>query len=142
MKKLTRILTLALALVLIAAALVACAKKEPVEGTYVIKTINGETVEDYMRKSAEDAGATYEEYTAMLQLAGVKADFSNFIVLTLNADGTMTLETLGETNEGTWTQKDANTITLTGTESRDCAYKNGVLTLEMGDMTVEMEKTK
>jgi len=55
--------------------------------------------------------------------------------LTINADGSGTMMFAGEGSDITWTQKDANTITITTASSTgvDVVYEDGALVVAMAD---------
>jgi len=63
------------------------------------------------------------------------------IVITLNADGTAVLETMGEKNSGTWKVKDAGTITITIQNSpQDLTIEGTDLVMSLTGMTVVFSK--
>ena len=123
----------AIALLLIAVlaltCFAACGKKDDPkaaagpEGVYVIKTMGGEDVAQYLEilevESAED-----------------------FMKVELKADGTLTFSSASEEpTEGTWTQNgDTITLTIDG-DSQDATLKDGELTIDFdGEVAVFAKK--
>ncbi|MBQ2740597.1 MAG: hypothetical protein IJF39_03125 [Clostridia bacterium] len=105
-----------------------CAKAE---GTYKFSkmsyTENGILVE-------LEAG---EKFMGMMTLS------EDFMVLTLNADGTATLKINSdgeETLTGTWKMVDSKNIELMFGESQTCVFDGKTITLDMDGTTISLKK--
>lgn len=107
------ILPILLSLLLIFAMLSGCVKKTggegspaadakpTAEGTYILKTINGETVEEQF-KSMEEEGMSMEDILSLFGITSV----DEYFTLELKADGTLLSLVAGEDPEtGTWKQE-------------------------------------
>ena len=158
-----RIISLTLAVLLIAALFAGCAgsKADSPVGTYVIKTINDKSVKDYF---TEAFGAASEEsgfdMSALLTLMGIDLDHpEDLMQITLKEDGTVEftskLDEIGEAEEGeevegeeketgTWKQDGDKIIISADGEDTELGYKNGELTMttEEDGETMSMVLTK
>lgn len=106
-----RIIPLALTALFIISILAACGSEvvasDPV-GMYYIETINGKSVEDYLKDMLAGISIDPDEY---LSIAGVSS-FSEFITLELKDDGTAVFSSSDEPESGRWEQ-DGNKLTIT-----------------------------
>lgn len=105
-----RIISLALVVLAVAAMLVACGGSSSPEGKYVVKSIDGQAVEDAVKQAAEAAGMSAEDFLKELGVASAE----EIVTLELKSDSTavMAVNMFSTTVEGTWKQ-DGNKITLT-----------------------------
>ena len=134
-----RIISLALAVLLIAALFVGCSGSSNPAGTYVIKTINDKSLKDYFTEAfAAEAGDSDLDMTALLGLLGIDLDHpEEFMKIALNEDGTVEIlskfSSLGEGEEdeedekGTWKQEGDKIIITANGETSELTYKNGEL---------------
>ena len=101
-----RILPILLSLLLIFAFLSGCKKtggesKPSAEGTYILKTMNGETLEEQFQ-SMVDEGMSMEDILSLFGITSVEEYFT----LELKADGTLLSLVAGEDPvSGTWKQE-------------------------------------
>ncbi len=110
-----RIISLTLALLLSAFA-VGCANAPSPAGRYVVKTLNGKSIEDSFKDSAQ---VTDSSLDYMLQMMGISS-FEEFIVLELKEDGSLTSKSAGkELETGTWKQSGSKVTLTLGEESFD-----------------------
>ena len=90
-------------------------------GTYVLKTIGGKTVKEYLEEIADlPEGESIEDY---LSLFGIES-FDELMVLELKAGGEATLTTSGDSDYPTWV-KDGNKIVLSYEEEEEVLDVNG-----------------
>ncbi len=65
------------------------------------------------------------------------------VSLSMNEDGTMTFDYFGETIEGNWEPKDANTVTLKILgDSADGKLSDGVLSIEVDGASMQFKKAE
>ena len=96
-----RILPILLALLLVSSLLAGCVKKSSAAGTYILKTMNGETLEEQFA-SLLDEGMTMEN---ILSLFGITS-LDEYFTLELKEDGTLLSLVAGEDPvSGTWKQE-------------------------------------
>lgn len=102
-----RIIALTMAVLMIAALLVACGGPE---GKYVVKSIDGKTVDEAIKESAEAAGMSVDD---MLKQMGINS-VEEIVTLELKNDGTavMDVKMFSTTKEGKW-EKNGDKITIT-----------------------------
>ncbi len=84
------------------------------EGKYVVKSIDGESVDDALKTIAEEQGATVEEFLKEMGMDSAE----EFYTLELKSDGTAVLEAkvFQSTTDGTWKQNgDRIELTMQGT---------------------------
>ncbi len=85
-----------------------------------------------------EGNTTYgESDLAMLKSWGMN------VTLSMNEDGTMTLNYFGEAAEGNWEPKDANTVTfkMMG-DSVDGKLSDGVLSIDVEGASMQFKKTE
>ena len=101
-----RVISIALAVLMVAALLAACGGSSSPEGKYVVKTVDGKTVSQMI----EEYGMTVDEFTSA---AGISSP-EELLVLEIKSDGTVTVTEaiFGSTSNGTWTQ-DGDKISMT-----------------------------
>ena len=106
-----RIVALALVLVLVAAAFASCGGSANAEGTYVVKSIGGQTLEEAVKAQMGGLGDSVD-LDAYLKMMGIES-LDDYMTLELKADGTasMTLA-MQDIEAGTWKQ-DGNNVTIT-----------------------------
>ncbi len=102
-----RVIALTMAVLMIAALLVACGGPE---GKYVVKSIDGKTVDEAIKESAEAAGMSVDD---MLKQMGINSA-DEIVTLELKSDGTAVMEVkmFSTTKEGKW-EKNGDKITIT-----------------------------
>ena len=102
-----RVIALTMAVLMIAALLVACGGPE---GKYVVKSIDGKTVDEAIKESAEAAGMSVDD---MLKQMGINSA-EEIVTLELKNDGTAVMEVkmFSTTKEGKW-EKNGDKITIT-----------------------------
>ncbi len=107
MKRVISIVSIALVVMMIAALLVACGGPE---GKYVVKSIDGKTVDEALKESAQTTGMSTDE---LLKQMGVSAA-EEIMVLELKSDKTAILDAkmFSTKQEGTWVQ-DGDKIKIT-----------------------------
>lgn len=101
-----RFVSLMLVVLLVATLFVGCssgASSSP-EGTYKIKSIDGKDLKTYFTDSLKEQGIAEEDFDSMLGLMGLSMDtLSDFMTITLNKDGTVTMDAMDEdATTGTW----------------------------------------
>lgn len=102
-----RIISIAAVLVLMAALLVGCGASNPV-GKYVVKSMDGQPVQEYFNAMVEEEGVTLD---AVLSSLGIKA-VEEVMTLEIKDGGKFVLNAMGDESEGEWKQ-DGSKITLT-----------------------------
>ena len=157
-----RIISLTLAVLLIAAHFAGCAgsKADSPVGTYVIKTINDKSVKDYFTEAFGAASEQGFDMSALLAMMGIDLEHpEDLMQITLKEDGTVEftskLDEIGEAEEGeevegeeketgTWKQDGDKIIISADGEDTELGYKNGELTMttEEDGETVSMVLTK
>ena len=157
-----RIISLTLAVLLIAALFAGCAgsKADSPVGTYVIKTINDKSVKDYFTEAFGAASEEGFDMSALLAMMGIDLEHpEDLMQITLKEDGTVEftskLDEIGEAEEGeevegeeketgTWKQDGDKIIISADGEDTELGYKNGELTMttEEGGETVSMVLAK
>lgn len=102
-----RVIALTMAVLMIAALLVACGGPE---GKYVVKSIDGKTVDEAIKESAEAAGMSVDD---MLKQMGINSA-DEIVTLELKSDGTAVMEVkmFSTSKEGKW-EKNGDKITIT-----------------------------
>ena len=106
-----RIVALALVLVLVAAAFASCGGSANAEGTYVVKSIGGQTLEEAVKAQMGGLGDSVD-LDAYLKMMGIES-LDDYMTLELKADGTATISiVMQDAQEGTWKQ-DGNNVTIT-----------------------------
>lgn len=105
-----RFVSIALAALLVVVTLVGCGKSNP-EGKYVIKSINGESVEDALKASMGQSGEGIN-LVDLLKAFGVTS-LDEFMSIELKSDGVATMSiAMEDTETGTWKQE-GNKILIT-----------------------------
>lgn len=131
-----RIVSLSLAVLMLAALFVACSSNS-VEGTYKLTKINDKNVKEYFDDLASLTGMS-------LEVLGLNTEnLDNMMVITLNSDKTAEMKSSMEGEEevatGTWEQNgDKISITADGSTT-EFTLANGELTLDMGDGEMKMK---
>ena len=154
-----RIISLTLAVLLIAALFAGCAgsKADSPVGTYVIKTINDKSLKDYFTEAFGAAAEEGFDMSALLAMMGIDLEHPEDLMrITLKEDGTVEvtskLDEIGEEEEGegeeketgTWKQDGDKIIISADGEDTELGYKNGELTMttEEDGETVSMVLAK
>ena len=132
-----RVISLTLAVLLIAALFVGCSSSPA--GTYTLKTINGKSAKEYYTAAASEAGIDVD---TLLEYLGIDLDHpENLMQFVLKEDGTADYKlNLGDVKEGSGTWKlegDKLTLTLDG-DAQEIQYKDGQMILELGSSTEPM----
>lgn len=142
-----RILSLVLAVLLVAALFAGCELLGSPAGTYTVQTINGKSVKDYYTTAAKEEYGV--DLTGLLSLLGVDLDHPEELMsIVLKEDGAAEYKSglLGDTKvaSGTWKQENGKLLLTLGGETRELEYRNGKITLELGSadkpMTVVLGK--
>lgn len=123
-----RIIALGMTILLIAALLVGCGGPE---GKYVVKSIDGQSVEEALKSSADLSGMSVDD---MLKQMGVDSA-EEIVTLELKSDGTAVMEVkmFSTTKEGKW-EKDGDKITITiDDQAAEFTLKGNELHSESGD---------
>lgn len=127
-----RVISVILVSLMVAALFTGCGKSADIAGKYIVKTVNGETLEESFKKSLEEFGEyTLDDY---LELIGLES-LDDFMTIDLNADGTAQVSVAMEDEEskGTWKQSgDKVTITIDG-EAVDFTIKGNELSAKLDD---------
>lgn len=138
-----RIISLTLAVLLIAALFVGCGSTPA--GVYTLKTINGSSVKEYYTAAAEAEGIDIDK---LLELIDIDLEHpENMMQIELKDDGSVAFKSnFGDAKEGTgtWKQEGDKLILTMDGEDQTIDYKNGEMTLELGNaekpMTVVLGK--
>lgn len=138
-----KIVSIILAAVMVLAFAAACSTAK-VEGKYVVKSIDGKGILDYIKEEAELEGVDLETILSMMGLT--EETISELMTVELKEDKTAVMTMIGEENEtGTW-KLDGNKVTITSEdgESAEFTYNNGELTYKMteGEESHEMVLVK
>ena len=129
-----RTFSLILALLLVTLFAVSCGGGSSPVGEYVLKTVNGKTVEDYFKEQLGDEAA---QYLSMLNLKS----FAEMFTLELKADGTASFSEVGEADDsGKWELKGDKVIITADGETTELPFKNGELTLDVDGQTMVFKK--
>ena len=106
-----RIVALALVLVLVAAAFASCGGSANAEGKYVVKSVNGQTLEEAIKAQMGELGDSVD-LDAYLKMMGIES-LDDYMTLELKADGTASMNlAMQDIEAGTWKQ-DGNNVTIT-----------------------------
>ncbi|MCR5004332.1 MAG: hypothetical protein K6A77_00340 [Clostridiales bacterium] len=106
-----RITTFTLVTLLMVAVLAGCSKSSSAAGTYIVKTIGGQTVEEAFTEMLEQYGdgTTLDDLLAMFGMKSI----DEFMILELKEDGTAVMKLAGEDDEsGTW-KEEGDKVTIT-----------------------------
>ena len=125
-----RIISMTLVVLMIAALFAACGSSSPA-GKYVVKSVNGQTIEEAMKEQAEQSGVNVDDMLKMLNIDNIE----EMITLELKSDGNAVMKvSLGGTEmEGTWKQ-DGETVELTfDDQTQKFTFKNNELSATSGD---------
>ena len=126
-----RILPILLVLLLLSSLLAGCVKKSSAAGTYTIKTMNGETMEEQL-KPMLDEGMSIED---ILSLFGI-ASLDEYFVLELKADGSMISRVAGEDSvSGTWKQEGDKVTAVIDGETFEMILKGNELSFSTDDQS-------
>ena len=123
-----RIIALTMAVLMIAALLVACGGPE---GKYVVKSIDGKTVDEVIKESAEAAGMSVDD---MLKQMGISS-VDEIVTLELKNDGTAVMEVkmFSTSEKGKW-EKNGDKIAITiDDQTSNFTLKGNELHAEDGD---------
>ena len=124
-----RIISAVLVALMIAALLVGCGSNPA--GHYVVKSIDGKSVDEALQSSADAAGMSKEDYLKQLGVPSAE----EIIVMDLKSDNTavMEIKMFSTTKEGTWKQ-DGDKVTITiDNDGADFTFKGNELTSQTGD---------
>ena len=104
-----RVISIAMAVLMIAALFVGCAGSGPA-GKYVVKSIDGKTVDEMLDETAQSAGMSKEDLMKQMNITSAE----EIITMELKDDGTATMvvNMLSSTKTGTWKQE-GNTVAIT-----------------------------
>lgn len=125
-----RVISITLAVLMIAALFAACGSSNPA-GKYVVKSVNGQTMEEAIKEQAGQSGVSVDDLLKQLNIDKVE----DLITLELKSDGTaaMNVSLGGSSLEGTWKQDGESVeITLDG-QSQKFTFKNNELSGSNGD---------
>ena len=109
---------------IVAVMLIGCGKSSgSPEGKYVVKTMDGKTLEETFKEEAGDV-----DTEKLFKMLGIES-FDDFLTLELKADGKASMLAMGEDpDEGTWKQ-DGDKVTITvDDESNEFTFKGNELT--------------
>lgn len=129
MKKTARILAVLLAFALLF-ALAACGSSGP-EGKYVVKTIDGQSVDEAVEAAAKAANMSKDEFIKQMGIENIE----EIVTLELKSDKTAIMETkmFSYKGEGTWKQDgDKISITIEG-DTSDFTLKGNELSNVTGE---------
>lgn len=129
MKTIAKVMAVVLVIAMLA-ALAACGSSGP-EGKYVVKSINGQELNEALDAAAKEANMSADEY--LKQLGVDKAE--EMVTIELKSEGKAVMEAkmFGFSEEGTWKQDgDQITITLDG-DSADFTLKGNELSNNSGE---------
>ena len=123
-----KVLCLLLAAVMLTCVFAACSGPK-LEGRYTLKTINGKTPLDYFKDEAAEEDIDIDMLFSFFGLT--EETVSEYIVLTLEKDGSSTIAVMGEdAKTGAWEYKDGYVIISDGDETTELKYANGTLSIE------------
>ena len=118
-----RFLLIVLALILSVAFLFSCSKSGP-EGKYVCISVGGKTVTDMMNEAVAEFEMTMSEYLELLGMDSIE----EFMLLELKPDHTLEATTMGEDDDGTWTQNGDKITMIIDGDPQDFTLKGNELT--------------
>ncbi len=120
LKRIIPVLSLMLALMMLASA-AGCSSIAPVKGKYKVLSIDAEGPEQYFTADREGGITLPDDYDGALD---------EFIMLTLNDDGSAEITRFGKTETGSWSESDNRvTIELSGGETIMLARQRATATL-------------
>ncbi|MBR5681084.1 MAG: hypothetical protein IKX19_10570 [Clostridia bacterium] len=126
-----RILPILLVLLLLSSLLAGCVKKSSAAGTYTIKTMNGETMEEQL-KPMLDEGMSMEDILSLFSIASL----DEYFVLELKADGSMISRVAGEDSvSGTWKQEGDKVTAVIDGETLEMTLKGNELSFSTDDQS-------
>ena len=128
MKKITAVFTVVLVLAMML-SLAACGSSP--EGKYVVKSIDGQSVEDALKSTADASGMSVDDLLKQMNID--KAE--EIVTMELKSDGkaVMDVKMFSTTTEGTWKQ-DGEKIAITiDDQTNNFTFKNNELTNDEGD---------
>lgn len=130
-----RVISIVLAVLMVAALLVACGGPE---GKYVVKSIGGKDVEEQLKAQAEASGVSYDE---LLKQMGVDKP-EEIMTLELKSDGAavMDIKMFGTKMEGTWKQNGEKIAITVEDETNEFTLKGNELISETGDQQYSFVK--
>ena len=100
-----------------------------VVGSYTLVSLNGKDVKSALLEYYDE-----EEFAEFLEYFGLTEDNLNDLMkLSLNADGTCTIEEFGEAVTCSWTMEGSNVFLTYDGETITGTWSNGLLTLDSGD---------
>ena len=99
-----RFVSIALILVVVCALFAACGKKAP-EGKYVVKTVDGKTLEESLK---EELGDNLDD---ILKMLGIES-LDDYMYFDFKSDGTVKFVALGEEESAKW-EMDGDKIKVT-----------------------------
>ena len=81
------------------------------EGKYVVKTMNGKTIEEAIK---DEVGDSSIDVSSILSMFGISS-LEEYVTIELKSDKTATITLMGEDEDGTWTQSGSKvTVTVDG----------------------------
>ena len=106
-----RFVSIALVLIVVATLFAACGKKAP-EGKYVVKTVNGKTLEEYLKDSfKEELGGEDVEIKDILELLDIDS-LEDFMYFEFKSDGTVKFVSPDGEDSAKW-EMDGDKIKIT-----------------------------
>ena len=105
-----RIIAIALVAIMILALLASCGGSSDAAGTYTVKTIGGQTVEEALKAELGEYGAALD-LDSILSMLGIDS-LEDYMTMELKSDGTAETSFAGQSQTGTWKQ-DGSTVTIT-----------------------------
>lgn len=133
-----RIISISLVVLMLAALLVGCGSSDSADptGNYVVKSIDGKTIDEAFEEAAKAAGSINEAYLELLQIDKPE----EIMTIAIKSDGTAVIggAFVGTELSGTWKQDgDKVSITVTGatgeTETSEFTFKDNELTSKEDD---------
>ncbi|MBR3059761.1 MAG: copper amine oxidase N-terminal domain-containing protein [Oscillospiraceae bacterium] len=109
-------------------------------GTYRIYGIEGKSLEEYLSDLIQETMGEDEDLDLKALMAMFRAEFQDLLTLELKADGTCVLTYEDQTMELNW-KVEGETLTLSADgEEIDCAIKDGIISIAMDDMSIQLSK--
>lgn len=128
MKRIISIVSITLAALMVAALLVACGGPA---GKYVVKSIDGKSVDDVIKAQAEASGVSADELLKQMNVE--KAE--EIVTLELKSDGSviMDVKMLSTKMDGTWKQDGDNIAITIDDQTANFTLKGNELSGEDGE---------
>ncbi len=103
-------------------------------GRYVLKSVDGQPIDDYFKAELGDEAADY------LSMLGISS-FEELMTIELKTDGTAAVWSEGETGEGTWEQRGERVIITIEDEPEEFILRGGELIHDSGDEVLAFQKS-